>query len=290
MATRSRARRRSWTALVGVTLGSGLLFYPAASGWFSAWAHGAEVTDYVESVSRLPVPEKADELRSAREFNANLAGMPLEDPYAGAQIDADAWGVQEYLGQLDDTEVMARVRIPEIDADLPIYHGTSEQTLARGVGHLFGSALPVGGSGTHAVLTGHSGMVGVRVFDDLHDLRIGDQFTISVLDEVLTYEVDQILTVEPTDIEALRPVAGQDYVTLVTCTPIGVNSHRLLVRGVRVQAQAALDPVTTTAPAVGASPGFPWWALGALGVPAAFAAGAWRHEVWRSRRRRPIPA
>ncbi|RZS60432.1 class C sortase [Xylanimonas ulmi] len=255
---------------MGATLGAGILFFPAAAAWLSAWAHGAEVAGYVESVTRLPEQAKADALRRAREFNASLARASLDDPYAPGSTAPGA----DYLGQLDATQVMARVSIPAVGVDLPVYHGTSEQVLARGVGHLVGSSLPVGGAGAHAVLTGHSGRVEADIFDALHEVRLGDRFTISVLGEVLTYEVDQIRTVEPTDTASLLPIAGEDHVTLVTCTPIGVNSHRLLVRGVRVRGpDAPVDP-TLTLPAAGRSPGFPWWALGVIAVPTAFAAGS----------------
>lgn len=257
--------------LVVAVVGVAILLYPTTASWFSARAHDAEVTGYVEQVQRLPLPEKEAELLRAREYNELLPGVPLGDPYAaGAGMDATATGVPEYLDQLDTTSAMARVHIPAIGVDLPIYHGTDMQTLSQGVGHLFGSSLPVGGAGAHAVLTGHSGLVEATMFDDLHELSEGDVFTITVLDEVLTYEVDQILTVEPADTDALQVVPGKDYVSLVTCTPIGVNSHRLLVRGERVETPAfAGGPVTVRG--TGQPAGFPWWALGLLAVPTVFA-------------------
>ncbi|WP_162616393.1 class C sortase [Xylanimonas allomyrinae] len=274
--------------LTVASVGIGILLYPSAARWFAARAHDEQVTGYVEEVRQLPLPQKQAALTSAREYNQSLPGVPLGDPYRFPPgMDRTAAGVATYLDQLGLTPVLGRVRIPVIGVDLPIYHGTSEQTLSLGVGHLFGSSLPVGGEGTHAVLTGHSGLVDATMFDGLHDLKIGDRFTIVVLDEVLTYQVDQILTVEPSDTEPLRPTPGKDYVTLVTCTPIGVNSHRLLVRGIRVPTTAK-DASTTTVPGTGQSAGFPWWALGMLAAPSAAAVGmrapkATRHRTDRRR-------
>ncbi|WP_162616395.1 class C sortase [Xylanimonas allomyrinae] len=265
-------------------LGVAVLLYPSAADWYATRAHAAEVTDYVERVHDVPGPERTRLLASAREYNSRLPGVPLGDPPTTSAGDARDPDVAAYLDQLATTQTMARLRIPAIDADLPVYHGTDEQTLARGVGHLYGSSLPVGGPGTHAVLTGHAGLVGTTVFDRLHELTRGDHFTITVQDEVLTYEVDQILTVEPDDTDALRPTPGRDQVTLVTCTPIGVNSHRLLVRGERVP--TVPQAPETVAAMVAAGTGFPWWTLGVLAVPAAYGVGT---LLPRSRRRKPCP-
>jgi LPXTG-site transpeptidase (sortase) family protein len=161
--------------------------------------------------------------------------------------------------------VMGVMTIPSIGVNLPIYHTTGLDVLEHGVGHLPGSALPVGGPGTHAVLTAHSGVIGDRLFTDLPKVRLGDLFYLRVLGETLTYEVDDIQTVLPTDLAALGQVPGADYVTLVTCTPLGINSHRLLVRGTRVP-----TPVDGTAEAAVtaavAAPGAPWWPYPAPGA------------------------
>lgn len=153
---------------------------------------------------------------------------------------------------------MARLRIPTIGASLPVFHGTSDETLERGVGHLQGSALPVGGAGTNSVLTGHSGIPQSRLFTDLHDLVAGDVVTVEVVGETLTYRVERIATVLPTETDLLQPVPGADLLTLVTCTPIGVNTHRLLVQAHRVD-EADLPAAVIVAGAAGA--GFPWWGL-----------------------------
>ena len=140
---------------------------------------------------------------------------------------------------------MGYVEIDKINVKLPIYHGTGEEVLSVGVGHLQGSSLPVGGAGTHAVLSAHTGMPSAKLFTDVDQLQLGDTFALKVLGNTLTYQVDQILTVLPNDVDALSIVPDQDYVTLVTCTPYGINTHRLLIRGSRIQNPAG-EPTETT--------------------------------------------
>ena len=155
------------------------------------------------------------------------------------QEKGEAEGYEECLNL--GNGMMGYIRIPKIDVELPIYHGVEEDTLARGVGHLPGTGLPIGGVGNHAVLTGHTGLPSARLFTDLTELQEGDLFYIHTLDQVLCYEVDQIKVVLPTEEEELMPRAGEDYCTLVTCTPYGINSHRLLVRGSRVSGAAQVN-------------------------------------------------
>jgi sortase A len=249
-----------------------VLVYPTAARWFSDREHEREVTGYVEALADLPDRALRDLIADARDYNADLPRGPLRDPYTlgptgeqqAAQADADRYDDQLRLDRdgadAGSDGVMARLRIPAIDVDLPIRHGTSPQTLAEGIGHLFGTSLPVGGPGTHAVLTGHSGLVDATMFDDLHALERGDTFTVDVAGETLTYEVDQVLTVVPDDASALRVAEGEDLVTLITCTPTGVNTHRLLVRGHRI---TGAEPETGQGlvPGTGISAGFPWWAV-----------------------------
>lgn len=142
-------------------------------------------------------------------------------------------GLAEYEEQLNINGIMGYISIPAISVQLPIYHGTNDNTLAKGVGHLKNSSLPVGGRGTHCVLTGHTGRAEAELFNNISKLKKGDKFYLTVAGHVLAYEVDNIATVQPDDVELLEPVEGKDYCTLVTCTPYGVNTHRLLVRGVR---------------------------------------------------------
>ena len=198
----------------------------------------------------------------AHGYNANLPNGPLRDPFAvgpdGKPIEIGE-GRQSYQDALNPQGdgIMATISIPKIDVSLPIYHGTSEHSLDNGVGHLYGSGLPVGGEGVHSVLTAHSGLVGSKLFSDVHTLELGDTFTISVAGEILTYKIDDIRTVLPDELQALRQVAGKDYVTLVTCTPIGINTHRLLVRGVRIPTpDGAADEIASNN-----AIRFPWWGL-----------------------------
>jgi sortase A len=164
----------------------------------------------------------------------------------------------------DSEGLMARIRIPSINADLPIYHGTSEAVLQRGVGHLEGTALPVGGPSTHAVVTGHRGLATSELFSKLDQVTAGDTFTIEVFGETLAYKVTETLIVEPEDTESLLIQPGKDLMTLVTCTPLGINSHRILVTGERVIPTPEADiNAAGEAPDI---PGFPWWMITAGGV------------------------
>lgn len=274
--SRARAGRAAWgwsqTIIVLIAaIGIGVLVYPTAAAWFSAWSHDTDVDGYVSSVDQIPAHEITDLLDQAEEYNQNLPTGPLRDPYAlGAdgQQTAIGDGTDAYFDTLstDGTEAMARVRIPSIDVDLPIFHGTGEEVLGRGIGHLYGSSLPVGGPGTHAVLTGHNGFVQATLFDDIDELVEGDLIIVTTLGEDLYYEVDSTETVLPDETDSLRQVPGRDYITLVTCTPTGVNTHRLLVRAERVDAPADDSTVTTIADSTD-SAGFPWWALLVVGVP-----------------------
>jgi sortase A len=274
--TRARAGRASWgwsqaIIVLIAAIGIGVLVYPTAASWFSAWSHDTDVDGYVSSVDQIPAHEITDLLDQADEYNQNLPTGPLRDPYAlGAdgQQTAIGDGTDAYFDTLstDGTEAMARVRIPSIHVDLPIFHGTGEEVLGRGIGHLYGSSLPVGGPGTHAVLTGHNGFVQATLFDDIDELVEGDLIIVTTLGEDLYYEVDSTETVLPDETDSLRQVPGRDYITLVTCTPTGVNTHRLLVRAERVDAPADDSTVTTIADSTDPA-GFPWWALLVLGVP-----------------------
>ena len=209
--------------------GVSLLLYPTVSDYWNSMHASAAVTSYAEQVSNLD-EEKYDEMLSAaREYNRSLPGR--ENPYLLSPAQKEQY---ESLLNLDGTGIMGYIEIPNINVSLPIYHGTEEETLERGVGHLIGSSLPIGGSSTHAILTGHSGLASQKMFSDLDKLEVGDTFYLEVLNEVLAYEVDQINTVLPHDTTYLGLEEGKDLCTLVTCTPFGVNTHRLLVRGHRI--------------------------------------------------------
>ena len=215
-------------ALIGVIL----LVYPYISYRLSKRDQTYVVQQYDDSLAKMTAQQMQEEWERARAYNASLVTSVLYDPFASGQEDMDA----EYLSLLDIAEngVMCHIEIPKIKVDLPVFHGVSLSTLEKGVGHLEGSSLPVGGAGTHAVMTAHTGLNSSKLFTDLVELEIGDEFYVYTLDQILAYRVDNILVVEPEDVGALSMVEGKDYVTLVTCTPYGINSHRLLVRGVRV--------------------------------------------------------
>ncbi|WP_051668128.1 MULTISPECIES: class C sortase [unclassified Microbacterium] len=268
-AARERSRRRfslSSTVVAAMLLaGVSTVTYPTAANWFSDRAHATEVSGYVQEVQDLGDSALQKILGAADRYNHDLQSGPLRDPFAldeeGRSKDVeDGW--DDYVSQLDfgAEAPLARIRIPEIDVDLPIYHGTDDAVLDKGVGHLYGTSLPVGGTGTHAVLSGHSGIPGSALFTRVSQLANDSSIYIDVAGTTLTYKVEQILTVAPDDATSLRQVVGHDYITLLTCTPIGVNSHRLLVRAERVPDAVASDEAARVAPNA-TDPGFPWWAL-----------------------------
>lgn len=217
------------SALAGVAL----LVYPMA---MSHWNNNRqlELARLFEEANQKTAPAVLQEqLDAAHEYNRLNTGGPLHDPWL-TSVPVTNEDYRAYLDELSQQSVMARLVIPSIDVDLPVYHGTSERTLRNGVGHLYGSQLPVGGEGTHSLLTGHTGIPEATLFDDLDHLDVGDTFYLSVSGDHLKYEVNTIDVVLPNETDTLRPVAGEDLVTLITCTPYGINTHRLLVTGHRV--------------------------------------------------------
>ncbi len=227
---------RQMLPVLFIIVGLSLLFYPFISDYINSRNADGVIKTYQQDVEQLDTEEKEEMLEAARSYNQELINghAELTDPF-----DPDAVSnYSEDYGSLLSTngsEVMAYLEIPKIDVYLPIYHGTSDEVLQTAVGHLEGSSLPIGGESTHVVLSGHTGLRNARIFTDLTELVEGDFFYIYVLGDTLAYQVDQILIVEPEDISDLYIVEGEDYVTLVTCTPYGVNSQRLLVRGTRVE-------------------------------------------------------
>lgn len=220
--------------LVSLTLllGLGLILYPTISNLYNQ-RHLSQVHTEFQEVVELTDQRELDAARAAAErFNRQMAGNAVQN---GESASENSEGAYDHLLDLAGNGIMAYVEIPVIDVILPIYHGVSEEVLQKGAGHMPNTSLPIGGKGTHAVLAAHSGMASSRMFTDLERLEKGDLFYIHVLGMTLTYEVDQILMVTPTQVDALRIDPEQDYVTLLTCTPYGVNTHRLLVRGHRVE-------------------------------------------------------
>lgn len=211
-------------------VGLSLLLYPTVSDFWNSLHQSRAITEYTQQVANLNNDRYEQLWQDAVDYNKTL--LTRANRY---ELSEEEQAEYESLLNASDNGVIGYIRIPSIDCSLPIYHGTDAAVLQVGVGHLEGSSLPVGGESTHAVISGHRGLPSSRLFTDLDQVEIGDTFDLHVLDEVLTYEVDQILVVEPQDLEALDIVEGEDYCTLVTCTPYGVNTHRLLVRGHRTE-------------------------------------------------------
>ena len=222
----------------------------------------------------------AENLRRADEYNLKASESPILDPWLDAQRPGTAQ-YQDYLSQLNLNDVMATIKIPSINVNLPIYHGTENATLDKGIGHLFGTALPVGGESTHTVLTGHTGLGNATMFDQLTSVKMGDVFYIETAGRHLKYQVTDIRVVLPNETESLNKVEGKDLATLITCTPYGINTHRLLVTGERVPMDD--DAVAAEAAQVKGSVMKPWMiaVLASVVVILAIAAVIWL----RSRKR-----
>lgn len=222
--------------------GLSLLLYPSLSDYWNSFHASQAVATYSEEVRNLNADKYDRLIGEAREYNAALPGR-----YKAFFLSESDRSTYNALLDVNGTGVMGYIEIPTIQISLPIYHGTEDEVLQIAVGHLDWSSLPVGGEGTHCVLSGHRGLPSAKLFTNLDKLVAGDKFVIRVLDEVMTYEVDQILIVEPNDLSALAIEKGKDLCTLVTCTPYGVNSHRLLVRGHRVENESEEIRVTSDA-------------------------------------------
>ena len=232
-----------------LVVGLSLVLYPTLSNYWNSFHQSRAVASYVEQVTKLDNDEYEKIWQSAVEYNQkmkereNLYGLPDE-----------LAAVYDQTLNIVGNGIMGYVEIPCIDVNLPIYHGTSESVLQIAIGHLNWTSLPTGGESTHCVVSGHRGLPSARLFTDLDRVSIGDTFMLNVLDQVLTYEVDQIKIVEPYDTEALVIEEEKDYCTLVTCTPYGVNSHRMLVRGVRTENAKEMKDIRVTADAIQIEP------------------------------------
>ena len=215
--------------LIGLT-GICLIAYPTLSNWWNTINQSREVASYLETVADADQSGNERLLEEAEAYNQELSETGI------------LWGMSEEqekrynsLLNVDNTGIMGYINIPKVSIELPIYHGTDEAVLQVAIGHLEGTSLPVGGPGTHCVVSGHRGLPSARLFTDIDQLAEGDTFTLTVLNRTVTYEVDQIHVVEPSDVSDIQIEEGKDFCTLVTCTPYGINTHRLLVRGHRVE-------------------------------------------------------
>ena len=218
------------TAILVVLLlvGLSVMLYPTVSDWWNSRVQTRAIATYNQSVEQMDTGDKERLLMEAHSYNATLSHLTA--PFTNWE---DAGNYDKIL-DISGTGIMGYISIPKIQVELPIYHGTSAEVLNVAVGHLQGSSFPVGGENTHAVISAHRGLPSAKLFSDLDQLVEGDTFTVTILDEVLTYEVEKIFIVKPDELDKLAIIPGGDYVTLMTCTPYGVNSHRLLVRAHRV--------------------------------------------------------
>ena len=229
--------------------GLSMLLYPTVSDYWNSLHASQAVADYAENVRNLEAEKYEQVLQDAKSYNQML---PYEQTtFALSEEEKEAY---DALLDISGTGVMGYIEIPTVNISLPVYHGTEDAVLQIAVGHLEWSSLPVGGESTHCVLSGHRGLPSAKLFTNLDKLVAGDKFIMRVLDEVLTYEVDQILIVEPTDVSTLIIEAGKDLCTLVTCTPYGINSHRLLVRGHRIENQDEAKAIRVTSDAIQIEP------------------------------------
>lgn len=235
--------------ILALFAGLSLLLYPTVSDYWNSLHASQAVADYAENVRNLEAEKYEQVLQDAKSYNQML---PYEQTtFALSEEEKEAY---DALLDISGTGVMGYIEIPTVNISLPVYHGTEDAVLQIAVGHLEWSSLPVGGESTHCVLSGHRGLPSAKLFTNLDKLVAGDKFIMRVLDEVLTYEVDQILIVEPTDVSTLIIEAGKDLCTLVTCTPYGINSHRLLVRGHRIENQDEAKVIRVTSDAIQIEP------------------------------------
>ena len=283
-----RETRMNLLILLMVVAGLGVMFFPTASDMYARWQMSREIAQY-NSVAEAEPEDYSAYWTAAEDYNRRLAEGGIFSIGIAPEERAE---VEQLLNPLG-TGMMGYVDIPKIDVHLPVYQGIEEKALQSGAGYWPGTSLPTGGAGTHCAITAHNGLVKAKMFTDLYKLEIGDTFSLSILDRVLTYEVDQILTTLPEDIEPLQIVPGEDYVTLYTCTPTGINTHRLLVRGHRVETPAETaeaGEAEQTGPSgfqlgLNVSPEL-LWAVGAVLAASALAGGGFL--LWR-RRGRYVP-
>lgn len=228
-----KIQKSTFALLLVFLIGLSLLLYPTASDWWNSYHQSKAIAGYSEAVTELDDVTYERCLEEARQYNNKL--IRKKQRYHPSLKETKQY---EKILNISGNGIMGYIEIPVIGISLPIYHGVADETLQIAIGHIEGSSLPVGGIGTHCVISGHRGLPSARLFTDIDKLEYGDIFLLRVLDEVLTYEVDQIHIVEPHEVELLEIERGKDLCTLVTCTPYGINSHRLLVQGHRIENQS----------------------------------------------------
>ena len=222
--------KKNWKIILIFVLGLLIAMYPIISNYYYTVENNNEIKDFNEAVSEMPSKEVLERIELAKAYNDTLDPSRLADPYT----EREKKGVENYARMLEVREKIGYIDVPKIGQQIPVYAGTSEDVLQHACGHLEGTSLPIGGKDTHAVITAHRGLPQVKLFRDLDKMEVGDLFFFTNVKETLAYKVDQILVVEPWDFEPVLVVEGKDLMTLLTCTPYMINSHRLLVRGHRV--------------------------------------------------------
>ena len=222
--------KKNWKIILIFILGLLIAIYPIISNYYYTVENNNQVKDFQEAVSQMPDKEVLERIDLAKAYNDTLDPSRLADPYT----EREKKGVENYARMLEVREKIGYIDVPKINQQIPVYAGTSEDVLQHACGHLEGTSLPIGGKDTHAVITAHRGLPQVKLFRDLDKMEVGDLFFFTNVKETLAYKVDQILVVEPWDFEPVLVVEGKDLMTLLTCTPYMINSHRLLVRGHRV--------------------------------------------------------
>ena len=242
-------RKSTIVLLLVFLIGLSLLLYPTASDWWNSFHQSHAIASYAEAVAEMDDVSYEQAWAQAQAYNETLRSNNRR--YQPTEEETEQY---ENLLNISGNVIMGYIEIPAIGVSLPIYHGTEDTVLQIAIGHIEGSSLPVGGPGTHCVVSGHRGLPSAKLFTDLDKLTEGDTFMLRVLDEVLTYEVDQIHIVEPHEVSLLEIEEGRDLCTLVTCTPYGVNSHRLLVRGHRIENQESASSIRVTADAMQIEP------------------------------------
>ena len=242
-------RKSTIVLLLVLLIGLSLLLYPTVSDYWNSFHQTQAIASYAEAVAELDDVSYEQYWEEAQAYNETLRSNSHR--YQPTENETKQY---ESLLNISGNGIMGYIEIPAIGVSLPIYHGVEDTVLQIAIGHIEGSSLPVGGPGTHCVVSGHRGLPSAKLFTDLDKLAAGDTFLLRVLDEVLTYEVDQIHIVEPHEVELLEIEEGQDLCTLVTCTPYGINSHRLLVRGHRVENQEFASSIRITADAMQIEP------------------------------------
>ena len=230
-------------------IGLSLLLYPTFSDWWNSMHQTKAISSYSEAVASMDNEEYDKIWSAAWDYNRSLVDRPND--YLLSEEQRETYNTLLDIGQ---NGIMGYIEIPKIDVTLPVYHGTSEAVLQVAIGHLDWTSLPVGGAGSHCVVSGHRGLPSAKLFTDLDKMEEGDTFLLRILDEVLTYEVDQIKIVEPNVTQDLLIVEGEDFCTLVTCTPYGINTHRMLVRGRRIETQEVKAVRRVTADAIQIEP------------------------------------